>query len=218
MRKFYGVGVGPGDSELITLKALNTIKKCNYVFIPKSKGISTARDIASEYLLDKEVIELEFPMGEDNSDRYREAAKKIDETLKSGETCAFLTLGDPMTYSTYLYLMLEIKSTDIEIETIPGITSFGASTSRLNLPLTLKGESFYLCDGKLDVDILKKVDSVCILKVNKIKKEVIEKLEDNNFSYTYVKRVTRSDEKLIYDKEEILKDNDYMSLIFGRKK
>lgn len=218
MRKFYGVGVGPGDSELITLKALNTIKKCDYVFTPKSKGISTARDIASEYLLDKEVIELEFPMGEDNSDRYRKAAKQIDEALKPGETCVFLTLGDPMTYSTYLYLMLEVKSTDIEIETIPGITSFGASTSRLNLPLTLKGESFYLCDGKLDVDILKKVDSVCILKVNKIKKEVIEKLEANNFSYTYVKRVTRSDEKLIYDKEEILKDNDYMSLIFGRKK
>lgn len=218
MRKFYGVGVGPGDSELITLKALNTIKRCDYVFTPKSKGISTARDIASEYLKDKQVIELEFPMGEDNSDRYREAAKQIDETLKPGETCVFLTLGDPMTYSTYLYLMLEVKNTDIEIETIPGITSFGASTSRLNLPLTLKGESFYLCDGKLDVEILKKVDSVCILKVNKIKEEVIEKLEAHHFSYTYVKRVTRKDEKLIYDKEEILKDNDYMSLIFGRKK
>lgn len=218
MRKFYGVGVGPGDSELITLKALNTIKNCDYVFTPKSKGISTARDIASEYLENKKVIELEFPMGEDNSYRYKESAKQIDETLKPGQTCVFLTLGDPMTYSTYLYLMLEVKNTDIEIETIPGITSFAASTSRLNLPLTLKGENFYLCDGELDVDILKKVDSVCILKVNKIKSEVIEKLESHNFSYTYVKRVTRADEKLIYDKEEILKDNDYMSLIFGRKK
>lgn len=218
MRKFYGVGVGPGDSELITLKALNTIKKCDYVFTPKSKGISTARDIASEYLESKQVIELEFPMGEDNSERYKEAAKQIDDILKPGQTCVFLTLGDPMTYSTYLYLMLEVKNTDIDIETIPGITSFSASTSRLNLPLTLKGENFYLCDGQLDVEVLKRVDSVCILKVNKIKSEVIEKLEAHNFSYTYVKRVTRVDEKLIYDKEEILKDNDYMSLIFGRKK
>ncbi len=218
MRKFYGVGIGPGDSELITLKALNTIKKCDYVFIPKSKGISTARDIASEYLEGKEVIELEFPMGEDNSDRYREAAMQIDETLNPGQACVFLTLGDPMTYSTYLYLMLEMKNTDIEIETIPGITSFAASTSRLNLPLTLKGESFYLCDGELDIEILKRVDSVCILKVNKIKSEVIEKLESQDFSYVYVKRVTRDDEKIIYDKQEILKDNDYMSLIFGRRK
>lgn len=217
MRVFYGVGVGPGDSELITLKAINTIKKSDYVFIPKSKGISTARTIAEEYITDKEIIELEFPMGEDNSERYKEAAKVIEDTLKDGETCVFLTLGDPMTYSTYLYLMLRVKEYDIEIETIPGITSFAAATSRLNIPLTLKGDSFYLCDGKLDMDILKKADSVCILKVNKIKQEIIDKLESEHFDYVYVKRVTREDEQILYDKEEILKDNDYMSLIFGRR-
>lgn len=217
MRVFYGVGVGPGDSELITLKAINTIKKSDYVFIPKSKGISTARTIAEEYITDKEIIELEFPMGEDNSERYKEAAKVIEDTLKDGETCVFLTLGDPMTYSTYLYLMLRVKEYDIEIETIPGITSFAAATSRLNIPLTLKGDSFYLCDGKLDMDILKKADSVCILKVNKIKQEIIDKLESEHFDYVYVKRVTREDEQILYEKEEILKDNDYMSLIFGRR-
>ena len=217
MRVFYGVGVGPGDSELITLKAINTIKKSDYVFIPKSKGISTARTIAEEYITDKEIIELEFPMGEDNSERYKEAAKVIEDTLKDGETCVFLTLGDPMTYSTYLYLMLRVKEYDIDIETIPGITSFAAATSRLNIPLTLKGDSFYLCDGKLDMDILKKADSVCILKVNKIKQEIIDKLESEHFDYVYVKRVTREDEQILYDKEEILKDNDYMSLIFGRR-
>lgn len=217
MRVFYGVGVGPGDSELITLKAINTIKKSDYVFIPKSKGISTARTIAEEYITDKEIIELEFPMGEDNSERYKEAAKVIEDTLKDGETCVFLTLGDPMTYSTYLYLMLRVKEYDIEIETIPGITSFAAATSRLNIPLTLKGDSFYLCDGKLDMDILKKADSVCILKVNKIKQEIIDKLESEHFDYVYVKRVTREDEQILYDKQEILKDNDYMSLIFGRR-
>ncbi len=217
MRVFYGVGVGPGDSELITLKAINTIKRSDYVFIPKSKGISTARTIAEEYITDKEIIELEFPMGEDNSERYKEAAKVIEDTLKDGETCVFLTLGDPMTYSTYLYLMLRVKEYDIEIETIPGITSFAAATSRLNIPLTLKGDSFYLCDGKLDMDILKKADSVCILKVNKIKQEIIDKLESEHFDYVYVKRVTREDEQILYEKEEILKDNDYMSLIFGRR-
>lgn len=218
MRKFYGVGIGPGDPELITLKAINTIKKCDYVFIPKSKGTSTAKEISEEYIKDKEIIELEFPMGEDNSERYNEAAKIIDKTLKSGQTCVFLTLGDPMTYSTYIYLMLEVKNYDIEIETIPGITSFAASTSKLNLPLTLKGEGFYLCDGDIDTEILKRVDSICILKVNKKKKEIIGKLEQESFDYTYVKRVTRSDEKIIYDKEDILADDDYMSLIIGRKK
>ena len=123
-----------------------------------------------------------------------------------------------MTYSTYLYLMLEVKHYDIEIETIPGISSFAASTSKLNLPLTLKDESFYLCDGDIDIEVLKRVNSICILKVNKKKKEIIEKLENENFSYVYVKRVTRADEKILYDKEEILSDDDYMSLIIGRKK
>lgn len=217
MRKFYGVGVGPGDSELITLKGINTIVKSDYVFIPKSKGISTARTIAEEYIAGKQIIELEFPMGEDNSERYKDAAKIIEDTLKDGESCVFLTLGDPMTYSTYLYLMLEVKAYDIEIETIPGITSFAAATSRLNIPLTLKGDSFYLCDGNIDMDVLKKSDSVCVLKVNKIKAEIIEKLESENFDFVYVKRVTREDEEIIYDKEDILKDNDYMSLIIGRR-
>lgn len=217
MRKFYGVGVGPGDSDLITLKGLKTIEKSNYIFIPKSKGVSTAMNIAKEYLTDKKIIELEFPMGEDNSERYKESARIIDETLKRGESCSFLTLGDPMTYSTYIYLMLKVQEYDIEVETIPGITSFAASTSRLNIPLTLKGESFYLCDGEIDTDILKKSDTVCILKVNKIKKEIIEKLESENFDFVYVKRVTREDEQILYDKEEILKDNDYMSLIIGRR-
>ncbi|AFS79469.1 cobalt-precorrin-2 C(20)-methyltransferase CbiL [Gottschalkia acidurici 9a] len=217
MKKLYGVGVGPGDSELITIKGLNAIKESDYIFIPKSKGESTAGIIAKEYTEGKNIIELEFPMGEDNSDRYKNAAKIINDTLKEGQTSSFLTLGDPMTYSTYIYLMLELKEYNINIETIPGITSFGASTSALNLPLTLKGESFYLCDGKIDYEVLKKVDSICILKVNRNKEDIISKLERENFKYVYIKRCTRADETILYDKEEILKDNDYMSLIFGRR-
>lgn len=218
MRRFYGIGVGPGDPELITLKAINTIKKCDYVFIPKNKNMSTARNIATEYIRDKKIIELEFPMGEDNSKRYEENAKVIYDKLKLGQTAVFLTLGDPMTYSTYIYLMSEMQRYDISIETIPGITSFAAATSKINLPLTLKDESFYLCDGNLDTEILRKVETVCILKVNKKKKEIMEILENENFEYHYVKRVTRDDEKILQDKEEILKDDDYMSLIIGRKK
>ena len=217
MKKLYGIGVGPGDSELITLKGINAIKQSDYIFIPKSKGDSTAGLIADEYTEGKNIIELEFPMGEDNSDRYKKAAKIIDKTLKDGQVASFLTLGDPMTYSTYIYLILELSEYNIDISTIPGITSFGASTSILNTPLTLKGESFYLCDGDIDIEVLKRIDSICILKVNKNKEDIISKLESENFKYVYVKRCTRADEKIIYDKEEILKDNDYMSLIFGRR-
>ncbi|EYE89228.1 cobalt-precorrin-2 C(20)-methyltransferase [Fervidicella metallireducens AeB] len=217
MKKLYGIGIGPGDKELITLKAYNLIRECDYIFIPQSKGESLAGKITSDYVTDKKVIELEFPMGEDNGERYKNAAEKINEILKDGERGTFLTLGDPMTYSTYIYLMLELKKKNVEVETIPGITSFNAAASRLGIPLTLRDESFYLADGSVDEEILKRVNTVCILKISKNKHETIERLEKHGFSYIYVKRCTQENETIIYDKEEMLRDMDYMSLIFARR-
>lgn len=217
MRKFYGIGVGPGDKELITLKGYNTLRNSNYIFVPKSKGESLAESIVEDYIEDRNIVELEFPMGESNLQRYIEAARIVNEKIKDGETGSFITLGDPMTYSTYMYLMMELLKYDIEVETIPGITSFNAVAARINEPITLKGDSFYLCDGEIDIEVLKKSISVCILKVNKNKLSIINTLEEYGFKYTYVRRCTQKDEKVLYDKEEILRDNDYMSLIFARR-
>jgi precorrin-2/cobalt-factor-2 C20-methyltransferase len=217
MKKLVGIGIGPGDKELITLKAYNLIKSCDYVFIPESKGDSLAGKIAGEYIKDKKVIELSFPMGEDNQERYVLAANTINETLKDNETGVFLTLGDPMTYSTYAYLMKELTHIKIHTETIPGITSYNAAAALLGLPITLRDESFYLVDGNVDEEVLKKIDTVCILKVSKNKVEIIDKLERNGFQYIYVKRCTQQDQAVIYNKEEMLADKDYMSLIFARR-
>lgn len=217
MKKIYGIGIGPGDKELITLKGYKLIRECDYVFIPKSKGESLAGKIVEDYISDKKVIELDFPMGEDNSKRYKEAAISISEILGEGRVGTFLTLGDPMTYSTYMYLMLELKKIDIEVETIPGITSFNAAAAKLSLPLTLRDESFYLADGDVDEEILKRIATVCILKITKNKPMIIEKLEKHGFKYVCVKRCTQKEETFIYDKEEILMDKDYMSLIYARR-
>ena len=157
-------------------------------------------------------------MGEDNEERYRNAANKINEILGEDEVGVFLTLGDPMTYSTYLYLLFELKKTDLNVETIPGITSFNAAASILSMPLTLKDESFYLADGILDEEILKRVDTVCVLKIIKNKLDIMDKLTKHGFEYVCVKRCTQENEELIYEKSEILKDNDYMSLIYARRK
>lgn len=217
MRKLYGIGIGPGDSELITLKAYNLIKYCDYVFLPESKGDSLAGKITSEYIENKKVIELSFPMGDDNKERYVQAAKIIDAALKGYEIGVFLTLGDPMTYSTYAYLMKELAVLDIYTETVPGITSYNAAAALLGVPVTMRDESFYLADGNIDEEILKRIDTVCILKVIKNKLEIIEKLERNGFDYTYVKRCTQESQAVIYNKEEMLADKDYMSLIFARR-
>ena len=218
MRKIIGIGVGPGDKELITLKGYNLIRNCDYVFLPSSKGNSLAGKIVSDYTVGKRIIEIDFPMGEDNEERYKAAAIKINEILGEDEVGVFLTLGDPMTYSTYLYLLIELKKTDLMVETIPGITSFNAAASRLSLPLTLKDESFYLADGYLDEEILKRVNTVCVLKIIKNKLDIMDKLTKHGFEYVCVKRCTQENEALIYEKSEILEDKDYMSLIYARRK
>lgn len=216
MKMIYGVGVGPGDKELITLKAYRLIRSCDYVFIPESKGQSLAGLISDEYIKDKKIFELSFPMKEDNQLRYKQAAQTINEVLKDDEVGVFLTLGDPMTYSTYIYLMKELSDIKIGVEAVPGITSFNAAAAALGLPIAARDESFYLADGDIDEEILKRVDTVCILKVSKNKEKIISKLEQNNFKYAYVKRCTQQGQKLIYEKQEMLEDNDYMSLIFAR--
>lgn len=217
MKMIYGIGIGPGDKELITLKGYRLIRTCDCVFIPESKGESLASLISHEYIKDKRIIELSFPMKEDNKLRYRQAAQIINETLKEDEAGVFLTLGDPMTYSTYAYLMKELAAMEITTETIPGITSFNAAASLLGLPIALRDESFYLADGDIDEEILKRIDTVCILKVIKDKENIIKKLERQGFDFAYVKRCTQQAQKVIYDRQEMLEDKDYMSLIFGRK-
>lgn len=218
MKILYGIGIGPGDKELLTLKAYRLIRTCDCVFVPESRGESLAGMIAHEYIKDKKIVKLSFPMGEDNSRNYREAARIVGDTLKDEEAGVFLTLGDPMTYSTYAYLMKELDAAGITTETIPGITSFNAAASILGLPITVKDESFYLADSDVDEEILKRVASVCILKVARNKESIISKLEKHGFDYTYVKRCTQSSQKLLRDKAEILEDQDYMSLIFARSK
>ncbi len=216
MSRFYGVGVGPGDPELITLKALNLIKKAKYIFVPKSRDNSMAQSIVREYLEGKEIVELEFPMGKDNSERYRNAAKFAEEKLKFGDV-VFITIGDPMTYSTYIYLLRELEILDIEAETVPGISSFTAAASRINQPLAIKDESIYICDSMPDRDILKKCETVCVLKCNRKKTEIIELLEEYGFEYFFIKRVSGMEEKILTEKSEIIKEDDYMSIIIGRK-
>ena len=217
MKIIYGIGIGPGDKELLTLKGYRLIRTCDYVFIPENKGESLASMISYEYIKDKKIIELGFPMKEDNQHRYRLAAQSIDRVLKDGEAGVFLTLGDPMTYSTYAYLMKELADLKIATETIPGITSFNAAASVLGLPIALRDESFYLADGDIDEEVLKRIDTVCILKVVKNKADIIEKLERHGFEFTYVKRCTQQVQQIICDRQEMLEDKDYMSLIYARR-
>ena len=140
---FYGIGVGPGDPELLTVKAAGILGRCKNVVVPKAKaeGDSVALEIAGRYVgKDSTIHELVFPMTTDKAQlakSWQESATFVADLLERGEDVCFLTLGDALLYSTYIYLLRELQAIlpDVEVVTVPGITSFCAVAALTNFPL-----------------------------------------------------------------------------------
>ena len=135
----YGVGVGSGDPELLTLKALKTIRACEVLAFPKPKadGKAAAQEIVKAAIPDlgeKETLALYLPMTKDRDsarESQRAATALIVDRLKRGRNVAFLTLGDPSIYSTYTYLSRMVRDKGYETTAIPGVPSFCAAAALL---------------------------------------------------------------------------------------
>ncbi|HHZ02645.1 MAG TPA: precorrin-2 C(20)-methyltransferase [Tissierellia bacterium] len=217
MKKLYGIGTGPGASDLLTLRAVNVIKDAKVIFAPNNKGKNMALDTVEEYIGDKKVVLIDFPMGSVEAEDYINAANIIYEEISEGDYGAFLTIGDSMIYSTFIYIMDLLTDKDIEIEVVPGIPSFVAAAAASKVPLTVKGDKFLLIDES-DNSLLDKADSFALLKTLGAKEDTLDELERNDFSYKYIKRVSLENEEILENKEEIIQDRDYISLILGRRK
>lgn len=217
MKKLYGIGTGPGAADLLTVRATNVIKEADVIFAPNNKGMNMALDTVKEYIENKKVVLIDFPMGNVTKEDYKKAAEIIFNEIPVDKSGAFLTIGDSMIYSTFIYVMNELGNKDIEIEVVPGIPSFVAASCASKIPLTVKGDSLLLCD-EYDETLINKFDSVAVLKTLKNKEELLNKLEENDFKYTYVKRASLENQEVLLNKEEIIKDKDYISLILGRRK
>ncbi|WP_063554454.1 cobalt-factor II C(20)-methyltransferase [Clostridium ljungdahlii] len=220
MGTLYGIGVGPGDEELLTLKAVNVIKKCEVIVAPSAKDgdRSIAFDTAKNFVDEsKEVIIKHFPMGgKEQEGKIFEAFKTIEERLNEGKNVAFLTIGDPFVYSTYIYLLDHIKNKGYKTETVPGITSFCAAAS-------LAGQSIVIGDERVLILPASQVDKitdekfVVIMKVYKKEENVLNVLEKKGFKYVCVKRAYREGQEVLKNREDILKSRDYMSLIIAQR-
>ncbi len=188
----FGIGVGPGDPELLTLKAQRLLLKTKHIFTATSAPSkeSLALKIASPHLRKDAIIyPLSFPMTRDKEKLKRawdENAKKVLNILKMGENAIFLTLGDPSTYSTFTYLYRTLNKLDdkIKIEVIPGITSFQAAAATLKIPLVESEESFVVISGAKGANELKKVikwcDNIVILKAYKKYDDLISCIKEYN--------------------------------------
>lgn len=147
--KLYGVGVGPGDPKLMTYKAVETIQKCKVIAVPKSgkDKEQVALNIAREYLTDQEIIDCYMPMIRDQEElqkQHDKVAEELKSYLDKGLDVAFLTLGDPTIYSTYIYIHKRILNMGYEASLIPGVPSICAVAAALNDSLCEGGDSLHI--------------------------------------------------------------------------
>ena len=137
--KLWGVGVGPGDPELLTLKAVRVLREADVIIAPDSQAADkTALNIVKNYVNGKTVLFVKMPMVRDKAvveEAHRQAADQICELLDQGRQVAFLTLGDPTIYSTYMYIHEKVLLRGYPAEVVPGVPSFCAAAARLNRSL-----------------------------------------------------------------------------------
>ncbi len=185
----YGIGVGPGDPEWLTVKAARILGACRHVCVPESgqAADSVALEIARGYLRPDAVVHrLPFPMTSDAAilrQCWHEAAEKVAAILATGEDCSFLTLGDALLYSTYNYLFEELRAVapEAKIVTIPGITAFSAAASLANFPIGKKKQLVTIVPASDDMthmaDALDRGGTVVLMKVGRRLQRVLDELE-----------------------------------------
>lgn len=229
--KFYGIGVGPGDEKLLTIKAAEVIAELDVLLIPETqKGKEgVAKRIANKYLkAELEIVYVDFPMVVDEAvfvNAGETAAKVIETKIGEGKNVGFITLGDPSVYSTYGYIVSALKAnTSVEIETIPGITSFCAAAAMANRPLIEKDEILAVIpmnatDEQID-KVLQFADAFAFMKVYKREARVAELIKKHDLDEKAIMALKCGfpDAEVKEDAVKALEENkDYLSVLLTRK-
>jgi precorrin-2 C(20)-methyltransferase len=231
MMKLYSIGVGPGDSEDITIKATRILGEIPVVFIPvKKEGEkSFAYDIAKKYINpNSEICELIFPMHYDRKkleSYYVFNADKIKEKLSQYKSGAFIVIGDVTMYSTYMYINELLKNHGISIELVPGITSYSKTASLLGIPLAEWEEGLAIVpaskDSKFDLDkIFSDFQNIVIMKPSYNPENIVENLKKHNLenNFSLVCKAGTDEQRIITD-INLIKDNiPYLSTMIVKKK
>ena len=209
--KLIGIGVGPGDTELLTLKAAKTLKSVPVRFSPKSSkekesiALSIVKPVLEERKDYKRLMLVEpiFPMIEDKEELEKiwdSASELIAQYLDTGRDVAFITLGDPSVFSTYSYVQKRLIDR-YEIETIPGITSFTACAAARNKALVEQNDILSVVpkiDDRIE-DVLEYSDSIVLMKASRNTSDLEASIEEKNRPKEIysVQNCTRENEKII---------------------
>ncbi len=190
----YGIGVGAGDPEWMTVKAARLLSECRHVCVPRSRiaADSVALDIARRYLRPDAIVrEMTFPMTSDESvlrGHWRKAAEEVLAVLATGNDCCFLTLGDSLLYSTYIYLLRELREIcpDVKVVTVPGITAFCAAAAATNFAIGQGKQNVTIVPASDDFTALQEAlddgGTVVLMKVGNRLEAVLDELESRGLT------------------------------------
>ena len=229
MGTIYAVGVGPGDPELLTRKAERVLRSVDVVLAPVSNpsdasvALSTIREFIDEGR--QEIIVHQFPMTSDKArllTAWQGAADLIAAHAEAGRSVAFITIGDPLFYSTFIYLLRILREQwpQLPIEIIPGISSINAAASEALIPLVEGDERMVVIPATAGIEQIKTAlesyETVVLLKVKSLFPAIIELLRatSKEQSTVFVERVGSSRQKVLTDFDLIAAHSpDYLSLM-----
>ena len=222
--KLYGVGVGPGDPELLTLKALLLIRENPVIAVPgEDIQASVAYQIvkgAYEALDEKTLLPVAMPMTKDPAvleANHEKAAGDVEAYLRQGKNVVFLTLGDPTVYSTYLYVHKRILARGYEAEIVSGITSFCAVAARLNMGLVERDEPLHVIPATYQADgmdqVLKLPGTKVLMKTGRKMAQVRESIQKSGQQAVMIENCGMPGERIFEGAENIPEKSGYYSLI-----
>jgi len=237
---FYVIGVGPGDPELLTLKALRLLNECQTLVVPKGHedGNSTALSIIESVvdLAGKEVIEVYFPMKKvrmaaapdpEVEAAWQHAARQVIARIRAGRKVAFPTLGDPAIYSTGIYTCQTLLELAPEIRTVivPGVSAIGACAATAGIPLCQGDDMMAVVPATFDnqrlTEVMGSFQTIVLMKVHRVMDRLVRLLSELDLleHAVLVERTAQDSERIIYDLTSVKADElHYFSTIIVRKR
>jgi precorrin-2/cobalt-factor-2 C20-methyltransferase len=228
----YGIGVGPGDPELLPLKAVRVLGEVAHVFTAAStkNDYSLAVEIVRAHIPPGTTVErLAFPMSRERSvmeHAWRRNASRIAAVLEQGRSAAFLTLGDPLTYSTYGYILrhLRVDWPHLAVRTVPGITSYQAAAAATNRPLVEGEEALLIVSGvhggQRLLELNRPPENVVFMKAYRNMESVTAALENTGMlaGSLAVTHCSRENEQIHFDLHDLARQApNYWTLVIAKR-
>lgn len=229
--KLYGVGIGPGDPRYLTLRAAEVLRAADVIFtvISRNADDSVSRNVVESLQPQGEIRLQMFTMSRNRAERAAQVRANADAVmaeLKAGKDCAFATLGDAMTYSTFGYVLEIIRNElpGVEVEIVPGVTSFAALAARAGKVLVENGESLHVIPS-FRADQVENLtfpagSTTVLLKTYRSRAALLERLRrEKDAEIIYGERLTMPGELLESEPDAIARrPEEYLSLMLVRKR